>query len=178
MPERFALTCRGFRLLTLEFIMKERHTYEAYCRCFTGIYAKHAKNGGNYFTCYVRDAIKYFLDKDEVDRGVLLETAGRESLVGYKIAYSLLKAGWSEDTIFEYTDIQQERVDEAERRLSFEEAVIHLYNVPIKPRFAMTMNAYRYAWLIAGAPCLSEACDELIEEEERLHDDEYDDDDC
>ncbi len=72
---------------------KERHTYEAYCRAFAGIYAKHAKNGGNYFTCYVREAINYYMDKDEVGRGVLMESAGRESLVGYKIAYSLLKAG-------------------------------------------------------------------------------------
>ena len=156
---------------------KERHTYEAYCRAFAGIYAKHAKNGGNYFTCYVRDAINYFINKDEVERGVLMESAGRESLVGYKIAYSLLKAGWDEDTILDYTETQQEYVNEAERRVSFEEAVVHLYNLKTKPRFAMTMNAYRYAWLIDGAPCLEDACDELLEEEERLHaeDDDYDD---
>lgn len=164
---------------------KERHTYEAYCRAFAGIYAKHAKIGGNYFTCYVREAIDYFLGKDEVERGVMLESAGRESLVGYKIAYSLLKAGWSEEDIQEYTDIQQERVDEAERRVSFDEAVTHLYNIKPKPRFAVTMNAFRYAWLIDGAPCLEDVCDELLEEEERLQDaddaygDAYDeDDDC
>ena len=155
---------------------KERHTYEAYCRAFAGIYAKHAQRGGHYFTCYVREAIDYFIGKDETERGVLLETAGRESLVGYKIAYSLLKAGWSEDTIIEYTDVQQERVDEAERRLSFEDAVLHLYTIKPKPRFAISMNAYRYAWLIDGAPCLDEACDELIEAENRLYDDDYDDD--
>lgn len=156
---------------------KERHTYEAYCRAFAGIYAKHAQRGGHYFTCYVREAIDYFIGKDETERGVLLETAGRESLVGYKIAYSLLKAGWSEDTIQEYTDVQQDRVDEAERRVSFEEAVIYRYNIEPKPRFALTMNAYRYAWLIDGAPSLDEACDDLIEAENRLHDDDYDDDD-
>ena len=156
---------------------KERHTYEAYCRAFAGIYAKHAQRGGHYFTCYVREAIDYFIGKDETERGFLLETAGRESLVGYKIAYSLLKAGWDEDTIIEYTDIQQERVDEAERRLSFEDAVVRLYTLKTKPRFAMTMNAFRYAWLIDGAPCLSDVCDELLEEEERLHYGE-DDDDC
>ena len=160
---------------------KERHTYESYCRAFAGIYAKHAKNGGHYFTCYVREAVKHFIDKDEVERGVLMESAGRESLVGYKIAYSLLKAGWDEDTIIEYTDTQQERVDEAERRLSFDGAVVHRYNIPSKPRFARTMNAYRYAWLIDGAPCLEDVCDELLEEEGRLQDadDAYDeDDDC
>lgn len=160
---------------------KERHTYEAYCRAFAGIYAKHAKNGGNYFTCYVRDAIEYFINKDEVERGVLLETAGRESLVGYKIAYSLLKAGWSEADILDYTETQQERVNEAERRVSFEEAVVRLYTLKTKPRFARTMNAFRYAWLIDGAPCLEDVCDELLEEEERLQDadDAYDeDDDC
>lgn len=157
--------------------MTKRHTYEAFCRAFAGIYAKHAKNGGNYFTCYVRDAINYYLDKDEIERGVLVESAGRESLVGYKIAYSLLKAGWDEDTIRDYTDTQQGYVDEAERRLSFEEAVTYLYNISPKPRFAMTMNAFRYAWLIDGAPCLEDACDELLEEEERLHDDDFDDDD-
>lgn len=157
---------------------KERHTYEAYCRCFAGIYAKHAKNSGPYFTCYVREAIKYFLDKYEIERGTLLETAGRESLVGYKIAYSLLKAGWDEDTIWEYTTTQQEYVDEAERLCTFEEAVVHLYTpIKTKPRFAITMNAFRYAWLIDGAPCLEDVCNELLEEEERLHDDEDDDDD-
>lgn len=152
---------------------KERHTYEAYCRAFAGIYAKHAKNGGNYFTCYVREAIDYYIGKDETERGVLMESAGRESLVGYKIAYSLLKAGWDEDTIIEYTDIQQERVNEAERRLSFEDAVRYLYSNQPKARFAVSMNAYRYAWLIDGAPYLDEACDELIEEENRRYD--YDD---
>lgn len=151
---------------------KERHTYEAYCRAFAGIYAKHAKNGGNYFTCYVREAISYFIDKDETERGVLLGTAGRESLVGYNIAYRLLKAGWDEDTIIEYTDIQQERVGVAERLLSFEAAVGHLYTFKTKPRFAMTVNALRYAWLIDGAPCLEDVCGELLEEEERLYEDD------
>ena len=159
---------------------KERHTYEAYCHAFAGIYAKHAKSGGNYFTCYVREAIKHFIDKDEVERGVLLESAGRESLVGYKLAYGLLKAGWDEYTILDYTATQQEYVDEAERRVSFEEAVTRLYTIETKPRFAMTSNAYRYAWLIDGAPCLGDVCDELLEE--RTHDDDYvddfDDDDC
>lgn len=151
---------------------KERHTYEAYCRAFAGIYLKHAQHGGNYFTCYAREAINYFIDKDETERGVLLETAGREYLVGYKIAYSLLKAGWDEDTIMHYTEIQQEYVDEAERRVSFDSAVCRLYTIKPKPLFAMTMNAYRYAWLIDGAPCLDDVCDELLDEEERLHDDD------
>lgn len=158
---------------------KERHTYEAYCRAFAGIYAKHAQRGGQYFTCYVREAIDYFIDKDETERGVLLETAGREYLVGYKIAYSLLKAGWDEDTILDYTDTQQGYVDEAERRVSFEEAVVRRYPLKTKHRFAINMNAYRYAWLIDGAPCLDEACDEIIEAENRLYDndDDYDDGD-
>ena len=153
---------------------KERHTYVSYCRAFAGIFAKHAKNGGEYFTCYVREAIDYFIGKDETERGILLEIAGRESLVGYKIAYSLLKAGWDEDTIIEYTETQQERVDEAERLVSFGEAVAHLYTPKTKPLFAVTANAYRYVWLIDGAPCLDEACDEILEEEERLHDDDDD----
>lgn len=166
----------GFRFITLGlFIMKkERHTYEAYCRAFAGIYAKHAQRGGHYFTCYVREAIHDFIGKYETERGVLMESAGRESLVGYKIAHSLLKAGWSEDTIIEYTETQQERVNEAERRVTFDDAVMRLYTVRPKPRFAMTMNAFRYAWLNDGAPCLGDVCDELLEEEERRHDD----DDC
>lgn len=156
---------------------KERHTYESFCRTFAGIYAKHARNGGQYFTCYVREGIERYLDRrDEVKRGVLMERAGRETLIGCKIAYSLLKAGWDEDTILYHTDTQQERVDEAERRASFDEAVMFLYDIQHKPRFANSMNAYRYAWLIDGAPCLEGACDDLLEEKERLHDD-YDDDD-
>lgn len=158
---------------------KERHTYANFCRCFAGIYVKYAKNAGSYYTCYIRDAIKYFLDHDEVRRGVLLEHGGRESLVGYKIAYSLLKAGWDEDTILDYTETQQGYVDEAERCVSFEEAVVRLYTIKDKPRFAVTSNAFRYAWLLDGAPCLSDVCDELLEEEERQND-EYDEDcdDC
>lgn len=155
---------------------KERHTYEAYCRAFAGIYAKHAKNGGSYYTCYVREAIKYFIDQDEVKRGVLMESAGRESFVGYKIAYSLLKAGWDEDTILDYTDTQQGYVDQAERLLSFETAVRHLCTIKPKPQFAVTMNAVRYAWLIDGAPCLEDVCDEILEEE-RLYDEDCDDED-
>ena len=156
---------------------KERHTYEAYCRAFAGIYAKHAKNGGNFFTCYVREAIDEYLDEDEVSRGILMEPAGREALVGYKIAHSLLKAGWSEAVINDYTEIQQERVDDAELRLAFSDAVTHLYSINPKPRFACTMNAFRYAWLIDGAPCLLEACEEIIEAEARLRDEEEEDDD-
>lgn len=154
---------------------KERHTYEAYCRAFAGIYAKHAKNGGHYFTCYVREDIEHYLGKNETTRGVLMESAGRESLVGYKIAYSLLKAGWDEDTIRDYTETQQEYVDEADRRVSFEEAVVRLYTLKAKPRFATPMNAFRYAWLIDGAPCLEDVCDELLEEKEHPRDDyDYD----
>lgn len=155
---------------------KERHTYETYCRAFAGIYAKHAKNGGHFFTCYVRTAIEYFIDSDEVKRGVLMETAGREYLVGYKIAYSLLKAGWDEGTILDCTATQQGYVDEAEHRVSFNDAVVRLYTFKPKPQFAMTMNAFRYAWLINGAPCLTDVCDELLEEGYRPHDDDYDDD--
>lgn len=150
---------------------KERHTYEAYCRAFAGIYLKHAKNGGQYFTCYVRDAIGHYIGKDEIQRGVLMEHGGRESIVGYKIAYSLLKAGWDEDTILHYTETQQEYVDVAERLASFDAALLHLYTFTPKPRFAISMNAYRYAWLIDGAPSLDEACDELNEGEKRLYDD-------
>ena len=154
---------------------KERHTYENYCRAFAGIYAKHAQRGGHYFTCYVRDAIKYFIDKDEMERGVLMETAGRESLVGYKIVYSLLKAGWSEDTILEFTELQQDRVDEAERLLSFDEAVHALYGNAARSAFSITMNYLRYLWLMDGAPDLEDVCQEILDARESP-DEEYDDD--
>ena len=155
----------------------ERHTYEAFCRAFAGIYAKHAKNSGHYFTCYVREAINYFIDKDEVERGVLMETAGRESLVGYKIAYSLLKAGWDEDTILEYTHLQQARVNEAERLVTFDDAVTFMYGGRPRSTYAITMNYMRYLWLMDGAPDLEDVCQEILDAEERLHDDvDYDDD--
>lgn len=73
----------------------------------------------------------------------------------------------------DYTETQQEYVDYAERRSSFEEAVLHLYALTPKPKFVSSMNAYRYAWLIDGAPCLEDVCDELFEE--CPNDDEYDD---
>ena len=157
--------------------MTERHTYEAFCRAFAGIYDKHAKRGGNYYTCYVREAIAYYIEKDETQRGVLMETAGRESLVGYKIAYSLLKAGWSEDTITEYSDIQQSRVNEAEHLLSFDEAVTALYGHALRSTYAINMNYLRYLWLMDGAPDLEDVCQELLYAEERLHMEEEPDED-
>ena len=156
--------------------MTKRHTYEAFCRAFAGIYDKHAKRGGNYFTCYVREAIEYYIDLDETDRGVQMETAGRESLVGYKIAYSLLKAGWDEDTIIEYTDIQQARVDAAERLVSFDDAVTALYGHALRSTYAINMNYLRYLWLMDGAPDLEETCREILADEERLRTVEEEDD--
>ncbi len=158
-------------------IMTKRHTYEAFCRAVAGIYDKHAKRGGNYYTCYVREAITYYMGKDEIERGVLMESAGRECLVGYKIAYSLLKAGWSEDTIIEYTDLQQSRVDGAEQLLSFDEAVNALYGHALLSTYAITMNYLRYLWLMDGAPDLEDVCQELLDADERLRMDEepYDD---
>ena len=159
--------------------MTERHTYEAFCRAFAGIYDKHAKRGGNYYTCYVREAITYYIEKDETERGVLMETAGRESLVGYKIAYNLLKAGWSEDTIIEYTELQQERVNKAERLVSFDEAVTALYGHALRSTYAINMNYLRYLWLMDGAPDLEDVCQEILDAEERLYeeDEDYDDED-
>ena len=160
-------------------IMTKRHTYEAYCRAFAGIYDKHAKRGGNYYTCYVREAIAYYLDKDETERGVLMESAGRECLVGYKIAFSLLKAGWDEDTIIEYTDLQQSRVNGAEQLLSFDDAVTALYGHASRSTYAINMNYLRYLWLMDGAPDLEDVCQELLDAEERLHmedEESYDED--
>ncbi len=166
MPERFAHTCRVSGLLLGLFIMhKERHTYEAFCRAFAGIFDKHAKRGGNYYTCYVREAIGHYIEQDEIKRGVLMETAGRESLVGYKLAYSLLKAGWDEDTIIEYTDLQQSRVDAAERMVSFDEAVSALYWGHPRGAYAINMNYLRYLWLMDGAPDLEDVCQEILDAE-------------
>ena len=123
----------------------------------------------------MRDAIEYFIGKDETERGVLLETAGRESLVGYKIAYSLLKAGWSEHTILVYTDTQQERVDAAEGLVSFDAAVTALYDHAARSTYAINMNYMRYLWLMDGAPELEDVCQELLDAEKRLEA-EYDDD--
>ena len=155
---------------------KERHTYEAFCRAFAGIYDKHAKRGGNYYTCYVREAIEYYIEQDETKRGVVMETAGRESLVGYKIAYSLLKAGWSEVTILEYNDLQQDRVDDAERMLSFDTALNALYGNRLRSTYSSTMNYLRYLWLMDGAPDLEDVCQEIRDAEERLNDEDDEDD--
>lgn len=152
----------------------KRHTYEAFCHAMAGIYNKHARKGGNYFTCYVRDSIKYYIYQDEERRGALLDTAGREYLVGYKIAHALLKAGWDEDIILEYNDLQQSRVDEAERLVSFEEAVSALYGRRSNNGYVTYMNYLRYVWLMDGAPDLEEVCQEILDEEGRY---DYDDDD-
>lgn len=177
MPESFALTCRGFRFITLGlFIMKkERHTYESYCRAFAGIYNKHSKRSGNYYTCYVRAAIEFYIRQDETERGVIMETAARESLVGYKIAHSLLQAGWSEDAIIEYTAIQQSRVDVAESLVSFEEAIADLYESRPRSSYASTMNYMRYLWLLDGAPDLEDVCQDILDAEESYSSDAEED---
>lgn len=160
------------------YFMTERHTYEAFCRAFAGIYDKHAKRGGHFHTCYVREAITFYIEQDETKRGVLMENSGRESLVGYKIAYSLLKAGWSEDTIIEYSDLQQDRVNAAERLLTFDEAVTALYGHAPRSTYAITMNYMRYLWLKDGAPDLEDVCQEILDADERLYEEVDDHDDA
>lgn len=155
----------------------KRRTYEAFCHAMAGIYNKHARNGGNYFTCYVRESIEYYIIQNEVRRGVLMDTAGREALVGFKIAHALLKAGWDVDTILEYVDLQQSRVDEAERLVSFEEAVGALYEGRRNTGYVSYMNYLRYAWLMDGAPDLEGVCQEILEGQDDYDEDDYDEDD-
>lgn len=127
-------------------------SYENYCKAFAGVFLKMARNAGTMHTCYIRSAIRDYCNS-EGHRQRMFEDSIAEDSIGYRIASSLLRAGWTEDQILEYNREQQDRVDEL-----CEDFIAVLENAGYErdPRFARHGNGLRYAWLMDGAPELSE----------------------
>lgn len=140
---------------------KSAPSYEAYCKCFAGVFKKHVQGDHrSFFTCYVREAINDYVKADYERRGRLMEDAARESTVGVYIAKALLDQGWTEDDILEYAEIQQSRVNDAEEYsgLDFVDALSCAgYH---KREFYREANGLRYAWILDGSPDLIDRLEE------------------
>lgn len=134
---------------------KSAPSYEAYCKCFAGVYRKHVQGDHrSFFTCYVRDTINDYVEADVWSRGRLMEGAVREVTVGAYIAKSLLGQGWPEDDILEYAKMQQRRVNDA-GGYSGLEFVDALRSAGYHNRgFYREANGLRYAWILDGSPDL------------------------
>lgn len=147
---------------------KSTPSYEAYCKCFAGVFRKHVQGEHrSFFTCYVRDSINDYVEADDERRGVLMEGAAREATVGIYIAKALLDQGWPDDDILEYAEEQQGRVNAAENYsgLDFVDALSSAgYH---NREFYREANGLRYAWILDGSPDIRD----------RLEEGEDDDDD-
>lgn len=140
---------------------KTTPSYEAYCKCFAGVFKKHVQGEHrSLFTCYIREAITDYVEADDERRDYLLERAVRESTIGAYIAKSLLSQGWPEDDILEYAELQQQAVNDAERfsGLDFVDALAAAgYS---SKGFARESNGLRYAWIMDGSPDLIDRLEE------------------
>uniref|UniRef100_A0A7M2QMK0 Aldehyde dehydrogenase n=1 Tax=feces metagenome TaxID=1861841 RepID=A0A7M2QMK0_9ZZZZ len=146
---------------------KTTPSYEAYCKCFAGVFRKHVHGDHrSFFTCYIRDAITRYVEATDELRDRMLERAVREDTIGAYIAKSLLSQGWPENYILEYADLQQEAVNDAEEYSGLE-FVDALGAAGYENHgFYREGNGLRYAWLMDGSPDLTDRLDPA---------DEYDD---
>lgn len=140
---------------------KSTPSYEAYCKCFAGVFKKHVQGDHrSFFTCYIRDTINAYVKADDERRGQLMEGAAREATVGMYIAKSLLDQGWPEDDILEYAEQQQRCVNDAEgySGLDFVDALLHAgYQ---NREFYREANGVRYAWILDGSPDIIDRLEE------------------
>lgn len=140
---------------------KSAPSYEAYCKCFAGVFKKHVQGDHrSFFTCYIRDAINSYVRADDERRGRLMEGAAREETVGVYIAKALLDQGWPEADILEYAELQQDRVNDAEgySGLDFVDALSYAgYH---NREFYRESNGLRYAWILDGSPDLIDRLEE------------------
>lgn len=136
-------------------------SYEAYCKCFAGVFRKHVQGGHrSFFTCYIRGAIIEYVGADYERRGRMMESAVREDTVGYYIAKSLLGQGWPENYILEYAEEQQRHVNDAED-YSGMNFVAALSRAGYHNReFYREANGLRYAWILDGSPDLIDRLEE------------------
>lgn len=143
---------------------KPEPSFEAYCKCFAGVFKKHTyKESRSFYTCYVRQSIRDYVEASEEHRTRLMESNAREETVGHYIAKALLWQGWTPDQILGYADLQQARVEVTEdySGLDFVDALdtADYYH----EGFYREGNGARYAWVLAGSPditaCLEPARD-------------------
>lgn len=129
-------------------------SYENFCKAFAGVFKKHAKRKGTYYTCYVRGAINSYCTANSCRRHYLMEDACAEDACGYRIARALILQGWDEDTILMHSEEQQRLVDDLNADFGFAE-VLKLAGYRNDSGFILQANGMRYAWLMDGAPDLS-----------------------
>lgn len=129
-------------------------SYENFCKAFAGVFKKHAYRTGTYHTCYVRGAINNYCLADSDRRHYMMEDACGEDACGYRIARSLILRGWDEDTIVVHSEAQQSLVNEV-CDFCFVD-VLTWAGYSNDAGFYRDSNGKRYAWLMDGAPDLSE----------------------
>lgn len=145
-------------------------SYENFCRAFAGVFKKHAYYGGTYHTCYIRDGILYYIDKSPGERAAIMDDAGREELMGFRIARQLLRCGWPEPAIVEVVQRQQDYVDAMVDTVYGFLEVLNAAGYYNDASFLRDSNGARYAWLADGAPDLQHVINEL---DESMNDDDY-----
>lgn len=140
---------------------KSTPSYEAYCKCFAGVFKKHVQGEHrSFFTCYVRDTLTDYVEADDERRGRLMEGAAREATVGVYIARALLDQGWPEDDILKYAVLQQHRVNDAEGYSGLEFMDALSYSGYHNREFYREANGLRYAWILDGSPDLIDRLEE------------------
>lgn len=136
---------------------KSEPSFEAFCKCFAGVFKKHAyTERRSVYTCYIRDAIRDYVEATEERRTDLMESSAREDTVGHYIAKALLRQGWTPDQILCYATLQQDLVNEAEQYsgLVFYDALCAAsYS---HAGFYREGNGARYAWILAGSPDITD----------------------
>lgn len=131
---------------------KSSPSYEAYCKCFAGVFKKHVQGDHrSFFTCYIRDTINEYVEANGERRCRLMEGAAREATVGVYIAKALLDQGWPTDDILKYSEEQQRCVNDAEgySGMYFVDALLRAgYH---NSEFSREANGLRYAWILDGS---------------------------
>ena len=140
---------------------KSTPSYEAYCKCFAGVFRKHVHGDHrSFFTCYVRESINDYVKADVWSRARLMEGAAREATVGVYIAKALLDQGWPEDDILEYAEQQQLCVDDAEGYSGLDFVAALCVAGYHNREFHREANGLRYAWILDGSPDLIDRLEE------------------
>lgn len=139
---------------------KTKPSYEAFCKCFAGVFKKHAHDSHrSLFTCYIRDYIHDYLGASDDRRSHLMENAAGEEAIGCLIAKALLRQGWDEGTIAEYADEQQRIVTDAEEYSGMDFTGGLEVAGYSDDRFNKKSNGRRYAWLMDGGPSITQCLD-------------------
>lgn len=136
---------------------KPEPSFEAYCKCFAGVFKKHTyRESRSFFTCYIRDAITVYAWATDERRMRLMEDSAREETIGYYIAKALLWQGWTPAQIDGYATRQQDRVNETEgySGLDFVDALQEADYANVG--FCRESNGVRYAWVLAGSPDITD----------------------